>query len=280
MTEPGPSHLAGVPSVKDGGVHLEVLDGADGLAARGADLLARLVRRAVDARGRAIVALSGGSTPGAMLTALAQRPVPWERVHLVQVDERLAPDGHPDRNLELLRERLLTALPGPGPRVHPAPVTLHDPDAAAARYADELAELAGSPPVLDVVQLGLGADGHTASLVPDDPVLEVVDREVAVTGRYAGWPRLTCTFPLLERARQRVWLVSGAAKADVLARVLAGDERLPAARLSRRASRWLVDRAAAADLDPTLAHLPATGPSRGAAAPSRLAADLRSPTDE
>ncbi len=230
---------------------LEVLESPEALAERGADVLAHLLRTAVGERGRATVAISGGSTPGAMLAALARRPVPWEQVHVVQVDERFAPDGHPDRNLTLVRERFLAALPGTAPTIHPMPVTAGDPDRAAARYAAELVELAGDPPILDVVQLGLGSDGHTASLVPGDPVLEVDGSDVAVTGPYQGRRRLTCTFPLLARARRRVWLVGGEAKADALARVLAGDRTLPATRVPRRASLWLVDRAAAAQLDLT-----------------------------
>ncbi|MFO7960681.1 MAG: 6-phosphogluconolactonase [Nitriliruptoraceae bacterium] len=228
---------------------IEVLETPAALAERGAQVLASALQEAVEQRGRATLAVSGGSTPGAMLAALARHPMPWEQVHIVQVDERIAPDGHPDRNLVLLHERFLAAVPGTAPSVHAMPVTAADPDNAARRYAALLVELAGDPPVLDVVQLGMGPDGHTASLVPADPVLAVGDRDVAVTGPYQGRRRLTCTFPLLSRARQRVWLLSGAAKADALARVLAGDRTLPAARIPRRASRWLVDRAAAAELD-------------------------------
>ncbi len=229
---------------------LEVLETPTALAERGAQVLAHMLRTAVGHRGRAIVAISGGATPGAMLAALAHQPVPWEHVHVVQVDERFAPDGHPDRNLGLLHERFLGALPGTPPTIHAMPVAAGDPDTAATRYAALLAELAGDPPVLDVVQLGLGSDGHTASLVPGDPVLDVHDRDVAATGPYQGRRRLTCTFALLARARQRIWLVSGASKADALARVWAGDGALPAARVPRRSSLWLVDRAAAVALDP------------------------------
>ncbi len=228
---------------------IEVLETPAALAERGAQVLASALREAVEQRGRATLAVSGGSTPGAMLAALAERPVPWEQVHVVQVDERIAPDGHPDRNLALVRERFLGALTGTAPTIHAMPVTTGDPHTAAMRYAALLVELAGDPPVLDVVQLGMGSDGHTASLVPGDPVLDIVDRDVAVTGHYQDRRRLTCTFPLLSRARQRVWLVSGAAKADALVRVLAGDTTLPAARVAREASVWLVDRGAAADLD-------------------------------
>lgn len=231
-------------------MRLETLDDADQLAERAADVLAEALRSAVRERGHATVAVSGGRTPGAMLAALARREVAWARVHLLQVDERIAPDGHAERNLTLLRDRLLDRLPAPGPTLHAMPVTAADPEEAAEAYARGLAALAGDPPVLDVVQLGLGADGHTASLVPGDPVLDVVDRDVAVTGPYEGRRRLTLTFPLLSRARQRVWLVAGADKSAALARVRAGDRALPATRLPRADSRWLVDRAAAGGLDP------------------------------
>ena len=227
---------------------LEVLETPEELAAHAADILAELLREAVAARGRATLAVSGGRTPGAMLAALARRDVAWQHVHVLQVDERIAPDGHPERNLVLLRRSLLGQLAGPTPTLHAMPVTAADPEVAAARYAGLLVALAGTPPVLDVVQLGMGADGHTASLVPDDPVLDVTDREVAVTGPYQGRRRLTCTFPLLARARHRVWLVSGADKASALARVHADDHTLPAARLPPRNARWLVDRTAAAEL--------------------------------
>lgn len=235
---------------------LEVLDSPAQLADRAAQVIARSLQAAVDERGRATLAVSGGSTPGRMLTALARRDLPWERIEVFQVDERIAAPEHPDRNLGLLRSCLLVQLPGPGPRVHPLPVELADPDVAATRAAVLLAERAGDPPVLDVVQLGLGADGHTASLVPGDPALAVTDRDIAVTGPYQGRRRLTATFPLLARARQRVWLVSGGTKAGALARVLAGDRSLPAARVPTDHTCWLVDRDAAArlSLDPEPDH--------------------------
>ena len=228
---------------------LEVLATPDALAERGADVLAEALRDAIAVRGRATLAVSGGRTPGAMLAVLARREMAWEHVHVLQVDERIAPDGHPERNLVLLRRSLLGQLRGPAPMLHAMPVTAADLEAAAARYAGLLVALAGAPPAIDVVQLGMGADGHTASLVPGDPVLDVTDREVAVTAPYQGRRRLTCTLPLLSRARRRVWLVTGADKAPTLARVHAGDRSLPAARLPQRDSRWLVDHAAAAELD-------------------------------
>ncbi len=234
-------------------MNLEVFETPTALADRAADLVAGALREAIAVRGRATLAVSGGRTPGAMLAALARRAVAWEQVRVLQVDERIAPEDHPDRNLLLLRRSLLGHLDGPAPTLHPMPVNAADAEEAAARYAELLGALAGRPPVVDVVQLGLGTDGHTASLVPGDPVLGVTDREVAVTAPYQGRRRLTCTFPLLSRARQRVWLVTGADKATALAGVQAGDRGLPAARLPQHAARWLVDRAAASELDPSAA---------------------------
>jgi polyphosphate glucokinase len=166
--------------------------------------------------------VSGGSTPGPMFAALGGR-LPWEKVTIYQVDERVAPDGHPDRNLTLLER----SLPGGGVvDVRPMPVTADDLEEAAARYASEL------PERLDLVHLGLGPDGHTASLVPGDPVLEVRDRDVALTGEYQGRRRMTLTYPALDRARRILWLVPGDDKADALARLRAGDESIPAGRVA------------------------------------------------
>lgn len=228
---------------------VEVVSTTD-LARRGADVIAAWLSAAVQERGVATLAVSGGRTPGELLAALATRDLPWEHVHLVQVDERLAPDGHDDRNLTLLRTRFLDHRPLPADHVHLLPVTDRDPAGAAAGFDARLASVAGSPPVFDVVQLGLGADGHTASLVPGDPVVDIADRDVALTGTYQGRRRLTLTLPALARARHRLWLVAGEDKAPALARVLAGDRSLPAAHVPREDSLWLVDRAAAARLPP------------------------------
>ncbi len=229
---------------------IEVLETPQTLADRAAQVLAEHLRSAIRARGRATMAVSGGRTPEALLAALARHELAWQQVHVCQVDERIAPDAHPERNLGLLQRALFGHRAGPVPQLHAMPVTATDPGTAAARYAGLLVALAGRPPVLDVVQLGLGVDGHTASLVPDDPILDVTDRDVAVTQPYQGRRRLTCTFPLLARARHRVWVVSGTDKAPALSRVHAGDLQLPAARVPRQDARWLVDRAAAAQLDP------------------------------
>ena len=221
---------------------------ADAAALEAACFVAERARRAVADRGRFTVAVSGGQTPGRMLRALASEDVPWEGVHVLQIDERVAPTGDPDRNLIQLQESLLAHAPLAPAQVHAMPVEMNDLDAAAARYAETLKRMAGSPAVLDLVHLGLGSDGHTASLVPGDPVLDVSDAEVAITAPYQGRRRMTLTFRVLDRARQILWLVSGAGKAAMLARLRDGDKAIPAGCV--RADRAVVfaDQAAAAGL--------------------------------
>ena len=151
---------------------IEALVDVDAVARAGAALTAEDARAAVAARGRFVVALSGGRTPWKMLRALAAERMPWPGVHVVQVDERVAPDGDPDRNLTHLRESLLAHAPLRPEQIHAMPVESPDLEAAGSRYAQTLREIAGVPIVLDLVYLGLGPDGHTASLVPGDPVLK------------------------------------------------------------------------------------------------------------
>jgi 6-phosphogluconolactonase len=194
------------------------------------------------------VAVSGGRTPWIMLRALAAEDVPWEGLHLVQVDERVAPAGDPDRNLTHLRESLLERVPLPPDQVHAMPVEDPDLEAAAGRYAQTLRQIAGSPPVLNLTHLGLGPDGHTASLVPGDPVLGITDADVALTGLYQGRRRMTLTYPVLDRSRQILWLVTGADKAGPLARLRAGDRSIPAGRVRPDHALVLADREAARQL--------------------------------
>ena len=153
-------------------MRIEALADADAVAREGAALTAAEARAGVAVRGRFIVAFSGGHTPWQMLHALAGEEMPWAGVHVVQVDERVAPAGDPDRNLTHLRESLLTHCPLHPEQVHAMPVESADLEAASARYALTLQQIAGSPAVLDLAHLGLGRDGHTASLVPGDPVLK------------------------------------------------------------------------------------------------------------
>jgi 6-phosphogluconolactonase len=205
------------------------------VAQAGASLVAEAARDAVGARGTFHFAVSGGHTPWAMFAELASETVPWQSVVIYQVDERVAPPEDPDRNLHHLRQALGSAPA----RVVPMPVEEQDLVAAAASYAGEL------PGHFDLVHLGLGPDGHTASLVPGDPVLEVEDRLVALTQPYQGRVRMTLTYPALARARQILWLVTGADKLEPLARLLAGDTGIPAGRVEADASLVLADAAAA-----------------------------------
>ena len=227
---------------------VEVLADAGAVAARAARWVAGAAREAVSARGRFILAVSGGHTPWHMLRALASEPVPWDSVHLFQVDERIAPAGDPDRNLTHIREELLGRVSLPAHHLHAMPVEEADLPAAAARYARELEAVAGAPPVLDAVHLGLGADGHTASLLPGDAALEVAEAEVTLAGPHGGRARMTLTYPPLDRARAVLWVVTGAEKAPVLPRLLAGDRSIPAGRVRPDRALVLADRAAAAGL--------------------------------
>jgi 6-phosphogluconolactonase len=231
-------------------MNLEVLADADAVAQRAASLIAAEARQSAAARGRFIVATSGGHTPWVMLRRLADEDVPWEMVHLVQVDERVAPAGHADRNLTHLHETLLDRVPLRPDQIHAMPVEVLDLTAAATRYAAALREIAGSPPVLDLVHLGLGPDGHTASLVPGDPVLDVTDRDVAATGVYQSRRRMTLTYPILNRSRSVLWVVTGSEKAGMLRRLLSGDESVPAGRVCQSQALVLADRAAAGRLEP------------------------------
>jgi len=224
---------------------MEIFKDDESTAQAAAAMVAGEARAAVKARGRFIIAVSGGRTPWIMLRALASEEVPWENVHVVQVDERVAPDGDPDRNLTHLRESLLEHTPMRPEQIHAMPVESPDLELAAIKYASTLGEIAGSPPTLDLVHLGLGPDGHTASLVPGDPVTGVTRADVALTGVYQGRRRMTLTYPVINRARRILWLVTGKEKVDMLARLNAGDLSIPAGRISREQAVVFADRAAA-----------------------------------
>ena len=223
---------------------IEVYPDDDTVARKVAAVIAADIRAAVTVRGRYVMAVSGGHTPWLMLRALAEEPLAWQQVHVVQVDERVAPAEDPDRNLAHLRASLLT-LPLPRDHIHAMPVEAPDLDHAAAQYASTLRDVAGSPPLLDLVHLGLGPDGHTASLVPGDRALDVADTDVAVAGPYQGRRRMTLTFPLINRSRFVLWLVTGREKAATLVRLRDGDRSIPAARVRQDRALLLADRAAA-----------------------------------
>jgi 6-phosphogluconolactonase len=227
---------------------IEAFSDVDAVAMRAAAVIAEEARAAVDARGRFVMAVSGGRTPWIMLRALADCEVPWKDVHVFQVDERVAPMGDADRNLTHLRETLLEHAPLPPEQIHSMPVDDSDLAAAANRYGATLREIAGSPPVLDLVHLGLGSDGHTASLVPGDPVLDVMDAEVAITEVYQGRRRMTLTYPTINRARRILWVVTGNAKAGMLERLRDRDPAIPSGRIRQDDALALVDEAAATAL--------------------------------
>jgi 6-phosphogluconolactonase len=229
-------------------VRIDVLPDAEAVAVAAARFIAAEALAAVPARGRFAFAVSGGNTPWRMLQVLAGEDLPWESVHVFQVDERVALDGDPDRNLTHLREGLLARVEPPGPILHAMPVERGDLAGAAAAYASDLASTTGG--VLDLVHLGLGPDGHTASLVPGDPILSVKDADVGVTGIYAGRRRMTLTYPALDRARRILWVVTGADKAPALLRLEVGDPTVPAGRVRADRAVAIVDAAAAARLRP------------------------------
>ncbi len=222
----------------------EVLPDPGAVAMRAAEWVARLAREAVTERGRCALAISGGTTPWMAFRALAREDVPWDRVHLFQVDERVAPSGDPERNYFHLKEALIDRIAIPAANVHPMPVEEEDLDEGTRRYESILRRIAGTPPVLDLVQLGLGEDGHTASLFPEDAALQVVDADVAVSGLHKGRRRMTLTFPAIDRARCILWLITGSGKNEALGRLRAGDRSIPAGRVRSDRAVLLADKAA------------------------------------
>jgi 6-phosphogluconolactonase len=226
-------------------IEIRILSDADAVARAAASFIAAEARAAVALRGRFIMAVSGGRTPWQMLRALAHEDVPWAQVHVVQVDERVAPSGDPDRNLTHLRESLLSHAPLPPEQIHAMPVEADDLESAARSYSQTLTSIAGTPPVLDLAHLGLGPDGHTASLVPGDAALTVTDHDVALTGIYQKRRRMTLTYPLLNRSRRILWVATGAEKVEMLARLQSADRTIPAGGIRRDGALILADSAAA-----------------------------------
>jgi 6-phosphogluconolactonase len=219
-------------------IELEVLSDERAAARRAAELIAAAGAAAAAERGAFDLAMSGGRSPWAMLAILGElEEMPWEQSQLFQVDERIAAPGSEDRNLTHM---ILGLAMEHQPALRPMPVTQRDLDAAAREYEGAL------PDPLDLVHLGLGPDGHTASLVPGDGVLEVGDRRVAITeSAYQDHRRMTLTYPAIDSARQILWLVTGAEKRGPLAQLLAGDESIPAGRVRNERMIVVADAAAA-----------------------------------
>lgn len=206
--------------------------------------MARRLRSAVRLRGSCRVAVSGGRTPALMFDDLAMMDLPWGQIHLYQVDERCAPDGDPDRNATQLAEYLIRHVRIPKRNIHLMPVTAKSLKRAAAAYA---ADIAQAP--LDIVHLGVGDDGHTASWPPGDPVID--DPEpVAISDLYNGRVRMTVTPRVVNAARARMVLAVGTSKAGPLASWCRDRSDLPIGRVRRTATTLVLDRAAAALLAP------------------------------
>jgi 6-phosphogluconolactonase len=220
---------------------LEVLDDPEAVHRRGAELIAEAAKGAISERGHCALAVSGGHDPWAMFSQLEDFELDWTEIEVFQVDERVAPAGSDERNLTHLVESLSIGAQG---SIRPMPVTDDDLEAAADRYA---AQLPDGP--LDLAHLGIGPDGHTASLVPNDPVLEVTDKRVAVTsGEYQGVRRMTLTYPEINRIRKLLWVVTGEEKVDALRKLIEQDPSTPSGRVRPEGdSLILADRAAAPD---------------------------------
>ena len=220
---------------------LEVLDDPEAVHRRGAELIAEAAKAAISDRDHCALAVSGGHDPWPMFSQLEDFDLDWTEIEVFQVDERVAPAGSDERNLTHLVESLSIGAQG---SIRPMPVTDEDLDAAADRYAEQLPD---GP--LDLAHLGIGPDGHTASLVPNDPVLEVADKRVAVTsGEYQGVRRMTLTYPEINRIRTLLWVVTGEEKVDALQKLIAQDPSTPSGRVRPEGdSLILADRAAAPD---------------------------------
>lgn len=211
---------------------IRILRAGPDLANVAADVMIQELKSRIALHGRASMAVSGGRTPWPVFEQLSEAAISWTAIDVFQVDERVAPPGSADRNLTGLDETLLHRVPA---RAHPMPVDAPDLEAAARRYATEL------PPSLDVVHLGLGDDGHTASLVPLDPSVLVEDELVAITDPYRGHRRMTLTRPAIDGAGLIVWIVSGSDKAEMVERLIAGDPSIPAGLISQERAVLVTD---------------------------------------
>ncbi len=228
---------------------LEVATDRETLANMAADFIIKAADNGIAERGVFTMAISGGETPRRMLEILAESgDVEWEFVHLFQVDEHIAPAGHPDRNATMLGEAMLTPSFRSEYRMAGLwlmPVEEDDPVAAALEYEKNLCSVTGRPIVIDLIQLGLDDSGQTASLVSGDNVLDVTDRDIAVTGEHSGRRRMTFTSPIISRARQQLWVVAGDSKRDALNKLLSDDPSISATGLCRKNAFVLADADAA-----------------------------------
>ena len=206
-----------------------------------ADVVAGEIGWAITRRGVAFIALSGGATPWLMLEALRHHPIDWTATHIFQVDERDATADSNDRSSTHIREVLTDHIEIPEPNVHMIPITgalALDAD----RYGQEVQTVTGG--TFDLIHLGLGDDGHTASLTPGDPALDAVEASAVVTDEYRGYQRVTLTYPVINAARSILWLTNGANKALALQQLLQADPAIPAGRVLQTNAQIFCDEAA------------------------------------
>jgi 6-phosphogluconolactonase len=237
--------------------NVEVLADKPALVQRALELILAKVQDAITDRDRFTLALSGGSTPKPLYEALATQSLPWEKIHVLWGDERYVPPDHPDSNEGMARRAWLDHVPIPAANIHPMPTDAADPAEAAQRYEQDLQRLfqlpAGELPAIDVILLGMGDDGHTASLFPHTAALQVGDRLITV-GNKDGQPRITFTAPLINQARCVIFMVAGASKQPALSQIFAptADDAGYPARLVQPVGElwWLLDQAAGANLSP------------------------------
>lgn len=230
-------------------MEIRTFQSADAVAKEAAIYIADRIRESITKKGFFTMALSGGRTPWEMIKELATEDLPWEKVYLFQVDERIAPDGHPDRNLTQLFNtiqgtKLMTRL-----NIFPMHVITENLDQACDEYANHIKRITESGR-LDLVHLGIGTDGHTASLIPGDAVLEENDKNVALTSTsYQGRYRMTLTYPLINQAEKILWIITGEEKAEMLNRLLHQDPEIPAGKISQNHAIVLTEEVASVKIN-------------------------------
>lgn len=235
--------------------NVEILSDKAALVQRSLELVLEKFRQSIAERNRFTLALSGGSTPKPLYEAMATQDLPWDKVQVFWGDERYVPPDHPDSNEGMARKAWLNHVPIPAANIHAMPTDAADPTIAAQCYEQELQQVfqlqPGEIPALDVILLGMGDDGHTASLFPHTEALQVHDRLITV-GNKDGQPRITFTAPLINQARCVIFMVAGASKQAALAQIFASDADSSAypSRLIQPQGElwWLLDAAAGQNL--------------------------------
>ncbi|MGJ3252030.1 MAG: 6-phosphogluconolactonase [Elainellaceae cyanobacterium] len=234
---------------------VEILSDKSALVQRSLDVVLKHIQAAIAKRGRCSIALAGGSTPKPLYESLATQSLPWDALHIFWGDERYVPSDHPDSNERMARMAWLDRVPIPPDNIHPVPTDAPEPSQAADQYEAEIRDVfetqPGAYPALDIVLLGMGDDGHTASLFPHTAALDVSDRLITV-GNKDGQPRITFTAPFINYAHCVIFLVAGANKRPALAQVFApeGDATAYPSRLIRPQGDlwWLLDADAGQDM--------------------------------